>query len=90
MTLEEVVKKALSDNADCLGGECDCVALGLAKAVRGYLLSDEVVKRAGHALQEGWSFADDAGLHALPDIEFSEHEREYLARAALSSITGDE
>ena len=57
----------------------------IAAAVRSFMGSEEVVRRAGNALQEGWSFADDAGLHALPDIELSSHEREHLARAALSA-----
>lgn len=83
MTLEEVVKKALSDNADCLGGECDCVALGVAKAVRGFLLSDEVVERAGVAIKR----AEDDGYWSDDGVK-GHHKT--IARAALSSITGDE
>lgn len=90
MTLEEVILAARMPHIAPHLRSASKDDRVIAKAVRDFLLSDEVAKRAGHALQEGWSFADDAGLHALPDIEFSEHEREYLARAALSSITGDE
>lgn len=89
MTLEEVIARAESKFYSDPWDAPASLPEAIAKAVRDFLLSEEVAKRAGHALQEGWSFADDAGLHALPDIEFSEHEREYLARAALSSITGD-
>lgn len=86
MTLEEVIKKAISDNADCLGGECDCVALGVAKAVRGFLLSEDVmilVARNIAASKRGIEPSD-----GVIDLVFSSYIGQ--ARAAISSITGNE
>lgn len=82
MTIEEVIRRGLFEPLSLESGAMPTASQihSAAKAVRDFLLSDEVRHRVARALH-GLDNNDDLWLPGWFDVE---------ARAALSSITGDE